>query len=140
MPLGSAITSEDSGILQFMLNVFEPMLEGMGPTTFTLIFILGSALLTQVAHNLVLGGLLTSIMCVFCLQVGADPLLVALLLNLALEVALCTPAGSATSAVLFSNTEWLPTKSCYKYTATIFVINMIVIFTLGLPIGSILLG
>lgn len=56
-----------------------------------------------------------------------------------LGVAIVTPGGSAMSAMLFGNTNWIDAKSCYIYMGTAFLISLVSCLTVGVLAGSVFL-
>lgn len=140
MPVSHAMSDPEVGVMNFIVELFEPLFQGMGPTLFIIVFVLVSGLLTQVAHNLVLGALFTPIAYSFAVDLGANPALVVTLLTFALQVAIATPGGSSTGALIYVNREWISTGNAYKYSLIIAVINLIEIILIGLPIGHLIFG
>ena len=140
MPVSHAMSDPEVGVMNFIVDLFEPLFNGMNSTMFIIVFILVSGLLTQVAHNLVLGALFTPIAYSFAIDLGANPILVVTLLTFALQVAIATPGGSSTGALIYVNREWIDVKSAYKYSCMVASINLLAVILVGIPIGHLIYG
>lgn len=138
MPVAHAMSSPDTGVMTFIVEILEPIFQGMSPDLFIIVFVLVGGIVTQVAHNLVLGALLTPIAYSFSVTLGVNPLLTVTLLTYALAVAIATPGGSAPGALIYVNREWIDVASAYKYTAIIVVLNLVVMLIVGIPLGHII--
>ena len=138
MPICTAMESEEAGVMNFIVHLLNPLFASLSPLAFTIIFVIISALVTQVTHNLVCGIVFTPIMYRFAVELGADPILTVVLMTFVLGVAIVTPGGSAMSAMLFGNVDWIDTKSCYLYMGTAFLISLFAVLFIGLPVGLLL--
>lgn len=139
MPICTAMESEEAGVMDFIVHILSPVFASLSPLVFTVVFVIISALVTQVTHNLVCGIVFTPIMYRFAMELGADPILTLVLMTFVLGVAIVTPGGSAMSAMLFGNVDWIDTKSCYLYMGTAFIISLAAAVLIGLPVGRLLL-
>lgn len=140
MPVSHAMSDSEVGVLNFVVEVFEPLFANMHPTLFVIVFVLVCGLLTQVAHNLVLGALFTPIAYSFAVDLGVSPLLVVTLLTFALQVAIATPGGSSTGALIYVNRDWISVKSAYKYSSVLALISLSAVIVVGVPIGHLVFG
>lgn len=134
MPVSHAMSDPEVGVMTFVVELMEPIFANMSPLIFSIVFLVLAGLVTQVAHNLVLGALMTPILCSFCLQFGVDPVMLLILLNLALSVAIATPGGSAPGALVYLNTEWISIKEAYTYSAAAVVVCLVVLIAIGMPV------
>lgn len=138
MPLSTAMISKDTGIMAFISMKLSPLFANTSPLTFTIVFMLGSLVLTQIAHNIALANLLLPIMLTFAVEIGANPEVMTVLLSFVLAMALATPASSPLGALLFGNKDGLVVKDCYVYTWVFVVILFICTICIGYPLGNIL--
>lgn len=138
MPVSHAMSDPEVGVMDFIVSLLNPIFADLGPTGFIIAFLVIAGVITQVAHNMVLGALMTPILYSFCVQFGVDPLLMTTLLAFALAVAIATPGGSAPGALIYVNREWINVKSAYGYSAAIALMNLVIMFLVGWPLGSLL--
>ncbi len=135
MPVSQAMSSPDVGVMPFFVQTLSPIFQGMDPIVFTVAFVIIAGLITQVAHNFVLGALLTPIAYSFSVSLGANPLLVVTLLSLTLTIAMATPGGSAPGALVYCNREWIDVKSAYQYASTAVLVELLIVAVIGVPLG-----
>lgn len=138
IPLGTALSSKDTGIMAWVSQLLQPVFANATPLTFALLFLVGGLLLTQIAHNIALANLLLPIMLTFGVQIGADPECLSVLLSFALAMAIASPASSPMGALLFGNTEYVSIKHCYLYTWVFVLILAVCMMCIGYPLGNIL--
>ena len=55
-----------------------------------------------------------------------------------IDTAMGTPGGSAASAMMFGNTQWIERKRCYKYACMWVAVCLVIIFVVGYPLGIVL--
>lgn len=139
MPLGSALESDETGVMAFIVHILKPLFAHTGGTLFIALFILIAGVLTQFAHNLVLAAVLLPILYSFSVELGANPAVGAVLLAFTVGVAIVTPGSSAQGAMIHGNKQWISTKQAYLYGITTFIITSAILLLVGLPLGSLLL-
>ena len=137
MVLGSAISSADAGVVAWMGKLLGPIVSGLSPTVFIVAALVIPAIITQVTHNLVLAALLPPIFYPIAIALGADPYVLFICLNVVLNIAFATPAGSVQSAMFFSN-EYCSTKYTYMYAIMAAVIGIVLTVCLGVPLGNLI--
>lgn len=137
MPVSAAMSNSEIGVVNFLVSLVDPIFSHFSGLAFAAMFLLVCGLLTQVAHNLVLAAMLTPIMYQFCIQLGANPLMMAVLFSFAIATAVATPGGSATAALMFTN-DWIGRKNSYIYGWLMAIISIIVVIVVGIPVGSII--
>ncbi|MEE0434823.1 MAG: SLC13 family permease [Peptococcaceae bacterium] len=141
MPISSAMSSSDVGVVAYIVEVISPFFGEMSPIVFSVAFIVIMGVLTQFTHNLVLAAMVPGILYGFCLQFGMEAGTIGLLMTLftfAISIAIATPGGSTMSALIFANTQWIHMKSAYLYTTVAAMISIIVILVIGFPVGQLL--
>lgn len=139
MPVADALGSDKCGVMAFITKITGPILSSVSPLLVMILIVLLASLLTQIAHNLVLAVVLSPILCDFSVQLGFDPIPVAILMSFALNVALATPGASGMAAMLYCNKEWSPTKLTYLYSSVSIVITMIFLVAVGIPLANLLM-
>ncbi|MGL6175190.1 MAG: SLC13 family permease [Cellulosilyticaceae bacterium] len=129
-----ALTDESTGIIEFLEYILIPIFEGKSMMTFTILIMLICFVLTNLCNNMVVGMLFIPIIHIFTASLGESPLVVGVLMLFVVCLAIITPAGSATAAILHGNKEWLKTKEIYKYTTIMSLLILIVTFVVGIPL------
>ena len=134
LPIGASFSAEETGISTFIINLLDPILGGLGPVTFCVLAIVIASCMTQFCNNMVSSIVLIPILYSFSVQLGINAAILAIMLVPALSMAMVTPAGSGSSALMHANTEWLGKKYSYRFALIAFAINMLVMLGIGLPI------
>lgn len=139
--LGSALTSDVTGISQFLNAVLLPIFQNISPGMFSIIVMLLTVLLTNVCNSFVIGILMQPVIATFCLATGVNSApIVAVMIQFVLSSAAVTPAASPFAAMLFGNKDWLKAGNIYKYTLMFVGIELLIVFLCTLPLANILVG
>lgn len=138
IPLGSALTNPDSGIMAFLRQFLTPIVSNLSPFMFALVILTFGLIMTQFAHNIALANVLIVIMLPFCEVTGANPETMTVLLSWVLALAMGSPAAAPLAALLFGNKNGLKTKDCYIYTWAFIVIVFVCTICIGYPLGNLL--
>lgn len=136
--IGNALTSESTGIVALMKELVTPLFAGKSVMMFIVIMLVLSCILTNLCNNMVVGMLLMPIIHIFTSEIGMNPLPVAMLILFVVCLAVVTPAGSPTAAILHGNREWLETKDIYKYSIIMSAVILVITLIVGLPLANIL--
>lgn len=134
MPCSAALSSDKTKIMDLISHYGDALFSNMGPMVFIIGFTLFAAVLTQLAHNLVLAAVLTPIMCNFAIVAGADLTASVIMLCFALGIALATPGASSPGALVYANREWISAKRAYGYGITSVLTSVIIILLVGYPL------
>ncbi len=113
MPLGSAISSSDSGILATITGVLSPILNGTGVYVFAVLIVLIGLVLTNVSQNLVVIGILMPVVGAVAGS-GVNLAVMTVLIALSTHYACALPSASFVTGIMFSN-ENVTNKFLYKY-------------------------
>ena len=108
--------SEETGIVQTVIQALMPIFSQISPSVYLLFCFILFTLITQIAHNLILGIVFTSVLATIGLDMGINPYLFQIFFAWGLQLAFMTPGASANSALIFANSDWISTKDAYKYT------------------------
>lgn len=133
MPISAAMEAEETGIVSTIVGAIMPVFQSLSPVAFLIVCIIIFAILTQVAHNLILGIVFTPVLAQIGIEMGISPYLFHLVTMWCLQMGFMTPGASAQSALIFANTEWIDVKHSYKYT-TLAVTTSLVMEFLMLPV------
>ena len=138
--IGSVLTDGSTGIVAFLNTILGPIFQGMSATTFTIVLLLVSIVLTNISNSLVIGMILQPVILTYCATAGVNPApIITLGIFTVLLTAACTPAASPFAAMLFGNKEYLTSGDVYKYSLTFVAVEAIIILVLGVPFINLLL-
>lgn len=115
-PIVNLIESDNAGILATLSDVLTPIVSDMSPfacMAFVCIFVYAIA---QFSHNVVLIMLFVPLLMPIIAPLGISPAVIAMVVGLASQHSLMTPAASGQAAMCFGNKEWIKTSDCYKLT------------------------
>lgn len=121
LPFTSILTSEATGIKEFITLNLGPALSALPPIVFTFAALLIATALTNFANNMVIGAIFVSVIVSVAdiLALDAVPIIVTLII--CVNLAFVTPAASPIAAFVFANRKWVKAQDIYKY-AGIFII------------------
>ncbi len=134
-PVASMIQHADSGVTTLINNVLVALLGNLGPYGIAALFIIFTAVVTQVAHNLVMVIVLAPIVCNLSIVMGFNPMPCLMMLAFAANCGIATAGASVMGAMLFANRTWIPTGKCFKYTWTGVIACIIGMIALGIPLA-----
>lgn len=137
--LGSVLTHESTGIVEFLNHTLTPLFGNMSPASFTILILLTAVVLTNLCNSLVIGMILQPVIHTYCSSTGtnASPI-VSIMIIFVLGSAAITPAASPFAAILHGNKEWLSQKEVYKYTVSYVIIETIIVILIGIPLANLL--
>ena len=134
-PLGAAMESADCGIVSTIIGYLMPLAQAISPVIFVILMVVIFTLVTQVAHNVVLLLALTPTLAKICFSIGINPFLFGLIFCTGLQLAVCTPAASAQSALVFGNTDWVQKNYAIKLGIAFLLLGLVVDLCILLPLG-----
>ena len=116
LPIAATLTSDDTGLKPFLSNILAPIANGLSPVVFVLFMVMVTAVLTNIANNMVLGAIVISILTVVGESIqGINMIAMAVLLMFAAEFSMFLPSANPINAILFSQTEWVTFKGEMKH-------------------------
>lgn len=137
LPIASALTSGETGIIEWCSSLFTPLFSGLG-TFATLALICMSILVcTNMASNIGIAMLFIPIVVPLCAQNGIPVEIAGIAIIFVSALGIVLPGASAGSAVLYAN-EWLKPKQIIGYNSfacLLFGITTIVILYSAIRIG-----
>lgn len=136
--IGSALSSEQAGIIAWINSIFGPMVQGLSPIMFYVVLILIYGITTQFVHNLVLLTIFTPVALNFGTMVGANPVTITFIGLVILSAALDTAGASSRSGLVFGNSEWIAPKWAYTLGIGSVVLVMIAYALIGVPLANIM--
>ena len=135
MPVAAMMKDPEAGVTVLINQALTGFLGDASPFLIAVIFIVFAGIVTQVAHNLVMGIVLAPILANLSLAMGFDPLPIAIFLSFVCNLGIATPGASVMGAMLFANRSWIPVKDCFKYTWVCVFEVILCIICFGLPIA-----
>ncbi|MBU9738289.1 SLC13 family permease [Diplocloster agilis] len=136
--ISSALTSADTGISDWVCNLFIPVFSKLGPAVFLILIVVIPLILTNFLNNIVMGTLFIPIGFAIAGSLGLNQYLVVTLIIEATSMALVTPAACTPAAVLHGNSEWVTSNQAAKYGAVAVALAALVIIAAGIPLGMLL--
>lgn len=132
---GIVLTNDSVGLVSFLTTALGPILSKTTPVTFIIAVLLISILLTNFSNSMVIGLILIPVVSLYAQELGLAPAPIVMLLTFTvLSTATLTPGASPYAAIMFGNSEWLKPKDIYKYASIFLVVQIAVIFAVGIPL------
>lgn len=132
-PVSAAMESEETGIISTVVGALMPIFTTISPVMFIVFCFVLFLVVTQLAHNIILGIVFTPVLATIGIDMGINPYLFQVFFAWALQLAFMTPGASANSALIFANSEWIGVKDSYKYTTYAVVCGALIALAL-LPV------
>lgn len=136
-PVANAINSETCGIMASVMGVITPLISSMSPTLFVFVTVIAIGLTTQVVHNLILMVVFIPLLCPMYAQMGGNPFVMLLAIEIAAGLALATPAASWASALIFGHEDVIPKFAMIEGIAN-FALGVVLFLLIGIPMANII--
>lgn len=133
IPFAGIFTSDATGIKESVVKGMHPFLSGRSELTFIILTLVIAVLFTNVANNMVVGAVFTTLIATIGAGMGMNVTPVIALLAVAVNLALATPAASPLMIMTFAMKDWMPPALIYKYAAITVVLCLIFCLLIGLP-------
>ena len=134
MCVSNALTSEGTGISEFVLGHLTPILSNMSPWGFIVLLTIIAVVLTNVANNIVVCLSLLSVLAVYASQYSINEPVAMTVLMIAAMLGYMLPSSSITGAMMHGN-EWLSPKEIYKYIFVLLIWMTFCTIVLGAGLG-----
>lgn len=105
IPLATAMTSEETGILQMMDTLFSPVLAGRSPVFIMIVTILVVMVLTNMTSNIAVGNAMIPIISPFVLAQDVNPMLFGCALVYTANIGIFLPGASAPASIFHGRNE-----------------------------------
>lgn len=136
--LASLISAEETGISATIVTALNALLGNIGVFGVIAIFVAFGCLITNGINNVVCMNIFIPIGVAMVASMGGNSAVLVELLQVVLYLGLILPSGSAVGALMHGNSEWIQTKSIYKYASIGCVIVTLVCIFVGVPLGNLL--
>lgn len=134
LPLAGPMSSPESGITPFLLDILQPLFGNTSGAVFILCIGGVATLMTQFINNAALAAMLMPVAYSYCAAYGISPEMPIILMIMGLHLAFLTPAASSTAAMLHGN-EWGDRKSIWKIAPVLIVLSWLLIGGIVLSLG-----
>jgi len=138
MLIASQLTHAQTGVVDAMIVLFEPVLGGHSAFAFFAIMLVFGMFVTSFASSMVIGIALMPILVIFGNQAGANLPAVATTLILLIHYSIILPSASVFAAMLWGNDEWISPKEVFKQGAYIVVLALVIAFGVIMPLANLL--
>lgn len=133
--LGDALTSEAVGITDLLEHVLTPLFSSMSLFVFILAVVFTGAFFSNFTNSVVVLLILHPIIYTYSITVNADMVPVVILATIAtIGFAAITPSASPYAATIFAQKEFVQPIKIYKYASLFVLIELIIIFAIGIPL------
>lgn len=136
-PLTFAMSSPDTGITKFLMDILFPIFGNSSPLMFAVIIGLVATILTQVMNNGAVGVALMPVVYSYCQATGANPALALIMVVMGVHLAFLTPAASASAALLHGN-EWSDAKAIWRTAPIVIAVSWVIIAIVTFTFGELL--
>lgn len=134
-PLSTAMSAKESGIMEWMIQMLDPIFGGKSPVFFMVVIGLIATLLTNVMNNGALGVALMPFIYSYCSANGVDPQLSVIIVVMCVHLAFLTPAASSSASLLHGN-DWISTKPIMKIAVPVVAVSWAAVTIITLAIGA----
>jgi len=136
-PLAAAFQAEECGIMTTLMGFLTPILTNMSPAIFIIGCTIVLGIATQFIHNLILCIVFIPVLCPLCATMGGNPYACYLAINMALMLAIVTPAGSINAGMVYGH-SWMTAKSSFWQGMLHLVLGIVLVLVVGVPLANIL--
>ena len=138
LPISTAITSEGTGVQEFLIGVLVPFFKDKPVILFAVLILALALIMTNLANNAVTALIFMAVVVSVAGEVGANATAMVVLLAIIVHIAILTPAACPMAGMMFANKDWLEPKYIYKQAIVLMIIAVIVICTYGYMLANML--
>lgn len=138
LPISSALTSEGTGVQEFLINILGPLFAGKPVILFGVLALVLALIITNFANNTVTALVFMAVVVNVAAQVGANATAIVVLLVVIVHIAVLTPAACPTAGMLFANNEWITPSFIYKEAIALIIIASLVVCSYGYFVANLL--
>lgn len=136
-PLSTALTSEETGVTAFLMQMMDPIFSGKSPILFVAFIGLAAVIITNFVNNVAVGVSLMPIVYAYSNAMGFNAEFAVVMVIMSVLLALLTPAASSSAALLHGN-DAIDSKYIMKISFITIVLSYLVMAATILIIGSFL--
>lgn len=136
--LSNAMTSDLTGIKDFIVNNMSVILSSHNILVFSFIIIAIGAIISNIISNVVTPMIIIPLLVSFAAQANANAAALTIILCIAMMDSIMLPSGSPVAGLLLAN-DWVETKDVYLYGCFILIMTIIICSLVGVPLASLIL-
>lgn len=125
IPIASALTSSETGVLVLFSNLLSPVFSGMPLLPFLSIVVIAVVILTNIGSNIGVAMMIIPIIMPFVSELEVNPSIFGIAIIFLANLGFVLPGSSANAPFLYSN-DWVDVKDIYKYGAYYCLLTIIV--------------
>ena len=137
-PLSTALSSDETGILNGMTALLDPVFAGRAPLFFICAICLATIIITNFANNGATAVAMLPFGYAYALELGINPNIVIIIIVMSAHIAYMVPSASGSAALLHGNTEWISSKTIIKVAPVFMILSFVVIVVVSLLVGNLM--
>lgn len=135
MMIATAMGEPTTGVSDWVMSIASPLVQGLNPWAMVAVLAVMSTILTNVANNVPVGIILTTIAVPLSLQLGFNPFISALAITLGSQFAYCIPPAFVPIGMCYAD-PFGGAKYTFRWGVVAVVISCIVGAVLIYPLGN----
>ncbi|MCL2568163.1 MAG: citrate transporter [Oscillospiraceae bacterium] len=136
MAISGGLTNAATGVLDWMIMTFEPIMGGHTATMTFVMTLLVGAVITNFASSMVIGIAFMPVLVFFGAEAGVNLPALATVTILLLHYSILLPSASVFAAMLWSNEEWISAKDVFKYGAVVAIVALVIALAIMMPVAN----
>lgn len=133
--LSNAFNLPETGITDFLLQIFAPILGGHSPYVFAFTAIAFTIIATNFVNGAVVASIIIPIVCSFRYVIGEEMALALLIIIITTDqLGIFMPSGGATGTMLYSNTDKISPKEIMFFSTFTMAAILFLSMTVALPV------
>ena len=134
MVISGALTSEGTGVKEFVLQHLTPIIANTSPWVFTILLAVIAVILTNIANNIVVCLTLISVLAMYASAYSLNEPVALTIIMVCACLGYLLPSSSVTGALMHGN-PWLSAKEIYKYIFVVLIWMTFCVIAIGIPLG-----
>lgn len=133
--LSNAFNLPETGITDFLLQIFAPVLEGHSPYIFAFTAIAFTIVATNFINGAVVASIIIPIVCSFKHIIGEEMVLALLIIIITTDqLGIFMPSGGATGTMLYTNTDKISPKEIMFFSSFTMAAILVLSMAVALPV------
>ncbi len=132
--ISGALVDPTTGLRATLSAVVTPMLNGYSPYMFLAVAGLVSLFATNLINNVAVTAVMIPVCVALGLELGCNPLIVALVLASGANIALVLPSGSPAAAMMHGQREYMSATEAIKYATVAMLVFAFELVVIGIPV------
>jgi len=137
--LSAAMTSDATGIIDFIVKLMDGVLGNRSAIVFCFMAIAIGGIMSNIISNTVTPMIMIPLVLAYAGQAGVSPEVIIILLTIMMSDSIILPSGSAFAGLLLAN-DWVEVMDIYKYGFLFLCMTILIIAFVGTPIVSVIIN